>query len=37
VFVVSIADINKTLCTKVYTDLRKKLLSHFYVYLLVFD
>ena len=37
VFVVSMANINKALCTKVYIDLRKKLPSHFYAYLLVFD
>ncbi len=37
VFVMSIVDINKALCAKVYTDLKKKLPSHFYTYLLVFD
>jgi len=37
VFVISIADINKALRTKIYTDLRKKLPSYFYTYLLVFD
>jgi hypothetical protein len=37
VFVASIADINKALRAKVYTDPKKKLPSYFYAYLPVFD
>ena len=36
-FIASIANINKVLQTKVYIDLKQKLPSHFYAYLLVFD
>ncbi len=36
-FITSITNINKALRTKVYIDPRKKLPSHFYAYLLVFD
>ena len=36
-FIVSIADINKALRAKVYIDLKKKLPSYLYIYLLVFN
>ena len=36
-FIVSIVNINKVLRAKVYIDLKKKLPSYFYDYLLVFD
>ena len=36
-FVASMANINKVLQVKTYTDPRQKLPNHFYAYILVFD
>ena len=36
-FIISIVNINKALYVKTYIDLKKKLSSHFYAYLSIFD